>query len=195
MTKIPELQLGARASMVDLRVGLEETAKRLNRVIRAVNELDGSAGGGGGGVGTPGPQGEPGPQGPPGPPGTGLSRTTVSIVTASLAAGATENGTVAVARGAELYTITADRACRVIFYSTAAARTADSGRALGVPAPPGEGISGEFSFAGPGTFYVDPTPVLKNLDSTTSDIYYAITNNSGGASVVTVTILFLPLET
>ncbi len=193
---IPELRLGPTNNEDHKRVAFHELTDRLNRVIRALNGAtafipdspDAL-------IGPPGPQGPPGPAGPPGTGGSSLSRTSVSIATASLAAGATEQGVVVVAKGAQLYTITADIACRVIFYSTAAARTADSGRPLGTPAPPGEGISAEFAFATAGTFYVDPTPMLKNLDTGTSNIYYAITNNTGAPSIVNVGITFLPVET
>lgn len=123
-------------------------------------------------------------------------RATATATTAAIADGATEDGVIAVAKTATMLSITVDRAARVIFYSSAAARTADAGRPLGTPATAGMGVLAEFSFAAPGTIECGPLPDLTNLDvSPTSDIYYAITNQSGSAGTIQVDVLYVPIET
>ena len=202
MIQISELRLGPKESQNDQRIALSKLTSRLNEVIRAINSFDsiGGTGGSGGGTGLQGPTGIAGTAGitgPTGPTGPSLTRTTVTITTAIIGAGSTENGTVVIAKGAILYSIAADVDCRVILYSSAADRTADAGRSLGTPAPPGKGVLAEFGF----NFSVrsiDMGPLIPvcNADGVPiSSIYYAITNNTIGAVAVNVDILFLPLET
>lgn len=132
---------------------------------------------------------------PTGGGGGSGTRTSDSIITGSLANNAIENSTVTLAKSGRLFTITADRACRVRLYATAAARTADASRPLGTPATPGLGVLCEFAFTGAGTIYAGPELGYYNGDgSPTTDIYYAITNMSGGTATVQIDFIHLPLE-
>lgn len=123
------------------------------------------------------------------------SRATVTKTTGSLANNAVENGTVTLAKSSLLHSIQADRACRVVFYSTSAARTADASRALGTPASPGLGILAEFAFTAAGTTACGPLPLLANDDGpATTSVYYALTNLSGETHTVSLTLVHLKLE-
>lgn len=123
------------------------------------------------------------------------SRATVTLTSGSLANNAVENGTVTLAKSSLLHSIEADRACRVVFYSTDAARTADAGRALGTPAAPGLGVLAEFAFSAADTIDCGPRPLLANGDSSpTTSVYYALTNLSGATSTVALTLVHLKLE-
>ncbi len=118
--------------------------------------------------------------------GSSSSVDTFTITTASLASGATENGSVTL--GAEIYTIESTNAW-VRLYQSAAARTADSGRTLGTKATPGTGVLAEFSFTSHATIEAGPIPTLP----IGSPVYYAIKNTGGGSAVITVIIVGLSL--
>ncbi len=129
------------------------------------------------------------------PAATGPSRANVTKTTASLANNATENSTVTLAKTSKLISIEADRAARVAFYSTSAARTADSGRAIGTPATPGTGVLAEFVLAAATPILASPSLDLVNGDvSPTTSIYYAITNISGSTHTVQIDLIHLALE-
>ncbi len=129
-------------------------------------------------------------------PASGLSsRATVTKTTASLANNAVETGTVALAKSCLLIKVTVDRACRIVLYSTSAARTADAGRVLGVPPTAGLGILAEFAPTGAGDTFCGPIVILANGDvSPATDIYYAITNMSGSTHTVQADFLHVKLE-
>lgn len=128
--------------------------------------------------------------------GSTLARATVTKTTASLANGATENSTVTLAKGGLIYSVTVDRDCWIRLYATSADRTADSGRALGTPAPTTTNILAEWSFTGGGSQTLRRLAVgYYNGDGTpATSIYYAIVNESGSTSTVQVQITHLPLE-
>jgi hypothetical protein len=197
MIKIPELTLGPRASTQDLSIASGEITNRLNQVIRALNgiQLEVPSAGQEGPQGPPGVAGSPGAPGIPGPEGPTRAPLAATFTTASLASLATEYGSVMLAKGSELYSITVDRASWVRFYLTAAAALADSGRTLGTPATPASGISAEFSFASSGTLLCDPVPFVRNWDLVrNAAIYYSVVNRSGSAGTVQVDLTYLPIE-
>lgn len=129
-------------------------------------------------------------------PVVGLSsRDTLTETTSSLANNAVENGTVQPAKSCLLLKVTVDRACRIVFYSTSAARTADAGRALGVPPSPGLGILAEFAPDDTTPIDCGPIVILANGDgSPSTDIYYALTNRSGATHTVQMDLVYLKLE-
>jgi hypothetical protein len=129
-------------------------------------------------------------------PVVGLSsRDTFTKTTGSLANNTSEDGTVQLAKTCVLLQLIVDRACRIVYYSTPAARTADSGRVLGVPPSPGLGILAEFAPTGAVTIDCGPLILLANGDgSPSTDIYYTITNMGGSTHTVQVDHLFLKLE-
>jgi hypothetical protein len=131
----------------------------------------------------------------------GVSRSSVTQTTASLANTAAETGTVTMAKWGEMGEISVDRDCRVRLYATSADRTADASRPLGTPCPTTVSMLAEWSFQS-GTVGAN-TQSLRRLSvgfynadgSPVSSIYYEIVNLSQATSTVAVTIHFLPLET
>jgi len=130
------------------------------------------------------------------PEGNNLSRTEVSVTTASLADLAEETGTVALGKQAIVSIVSADKACRVRLYPTAAARTADSSRELGEAIEEGdEEPLLEDSLTASKLTNSSPAATVFNGDgSPSSDIYYAIQNRSGSTGTVEVTFTVLILE-
>lgn len=128
--------------------------------------------------------------------GAALAREDDVITTASLANGASEQGSATVAKATLLLRITGSAKCRVRLYSTAAYRAADIARAAGTD-PVGEhGIMTDILFPdGNLTWDLSPLALLTNGDTTaTTSIYYTITNLSGATAAITVTLTHLPLE-
>jgi hypothetical protein len=124
-----------------------------------------------------------------------LSRTAVSETTASLANGATGNISIVGAKGYILYKIQTSVAAWVRIYTTTAARSADSSRAEGVDPLPGAGVIAEVITTGAATIIMSPGVFGFNDEALpTSVIALAVTNKSGGTSVVTVTLTILQVE-
>jgi hypothetical protein len=141
--------------------------------------------------------GEIGPdlQGPPGDayvPG----REVVSFTSGTLANNAVETGTVALGMRFDLLRASASAACRLRLYQTAAHRTADAGRAIGVKPVGDHGVIADIYFV-PGALdlRLPPLPPGANLEDTpTVDIPYSLQNLSGGAAAITIDLLRLRLE-
>lgn len=130
-------------------------------------------------------------------PYTAPTRGIVTYTTASLANNATENAAIALGKRADLLYITASAACRVRFYKTAVARTADAARAAGTDPTAGTGVLADFVLVA-GTLSIDASPVvaLANGDNPAiTTIYVAITNQSGASAAITVDSTRLVLET
>lgn len=125
-------------------------------------------------------------------------RATVSKTTGSLANGASETGTLTLAKTLALLGATTDRDARVQLYATAAYRTADAGRAVGTNPTPGteNGIIADFVLTSAlGTWDFSPPLLGSNRDGTpASTVYYRITN-LGTTGTITVGVTYLPLET
>jgi hypothetical protein len=142
--------------------------------------------------GTPGTWAKPG--------GGASSRQTASVTTASLAAGATEALTVALAKGYKLVHVTASAAARVRLYGASSYRTADASRAIGTDPTAGSenGIICDVALgylSSPLSWDMSPEALGSNLDGTvTTTAYYAITNLGAGAAALTVSFVFVPLE-
>jgi len=124
-------------------------------------------------------------------------RTTLTLNTASLAADATEAGTLAMSTGtAALLNITADQPCWVRFYSTSAGRAVDSARAITERGTPGTGLLAEFVFDSAGQMIsVSPVATLMNDDAPAAkNVYYSVQNKSGVTTAIQIIPLILPLE-
>lgn len=132
-------------------------------------------------------------------PSGGTRDASIAIVTASLASGAVETGTVATGGGVGslLGITTGGLASRVRLYATSAARTSDASRSVTVDYEPGLGILCEFIFqAGDGAILCSPVPILYNNDGPVIDaIYYSITNLGISSQVITATLTVLPMGT
>lgn len=182
---IGKLTLGVLNNDKNQNIAIQEITDRLNKLITDHNELAGNAG-----TGTPGPQGPQGPKGdigPPGVPGPKYSRENTILLTSSLAPGTWERGSFTWMLRGDLLVIVPNRPTRVIFYSTAAAQTADIGRSLGTPAPLGKGILGEFAWGSVYSITTSPIPRITNNDVPASEtIYYSVLNRdlvSGQVSI------------
>lgn len=124
-----------------------------------------------------------------------IARGTVTIITASLGAGAEESGTANIGKTWILLQVVADRACRIRLYNTAAARSADASRPAGTEAVHGVGLIAELIFTGAGTILMSPTAIGANLETVpVVAISYLIQNSSGATHTVTVTLTRIPLE-
>lgn len=129
--------------------------------------------------------------------GGGLSgRTTVSVTTASIADAATDDVDItSAAKAYGILSIEVDAAAWVRVYSSAAARTNDSGRSEGVDPDPDAGVHAEIITTGATTVKFTPANIGWNDENPVIDsIYLAVTNKSGSTTTITTTLTILPLE-
>lgn len=124
------------------------------------------------------------------------ARSTLSITTAALLDGATENGNLVMPRTSMwLILLQADRKCWVRFYGSAAAQGADALRLISVLGTAGTGLLGDFRFSGAGTIPVSPNAGLSNQEGPAQKrIFYTIVNQSGATHSVTATLTVVPYE-
>jgi len=127
---------------------------------------------------------------------SGAARGTDALTTASIADLVETTGVWDIGYStALLMSLQANKACRVRLYTTAAARTSDSGRGLGTDPTAGTGVLCEYVFASASTLGGEPPVILRNGDGTpTNEVYYAIQNRSGSTGTVTVTATLLAME-
>jgi len=134
----------------------------------------------------------------PAGPGGGV-RQSVTVTTLSLAPQVTEHDTVTIALSFTLLSVTVDQFCRVRLYSTAAARDADANRVIGTNPPIGsesELIADLFLNGNTGLDWtMSPAAYGFNNDNPPStNSYIAITNMAGSASIINVTLTYVPVE-
>lgn len=125
-----------------------------------------------------------------------VARDTEVYTTASLADDAEETGTVTLAKGYRLLRIATDVAARVRVYTTAAKRTADAARAVGVDPTGDHGVVLDAVTTGALlAFDLSPTVDGWNNESTPSaSIPIAVQNLSGTTDTVAVTFTFIQTE-
>lgn len=122
-------------------------------------------------------------------------RTTKSGTTASLANGASGNLDITGFKSYALMAIQTDRAAWVRIYANGASRTADAGRAQTSDPAPDAGVIAEVITTGAQTVLISPGAIGFNFEGTpTTNIPCAVTNLSGAASTVAVTLSVLQLE-
>lgn len=121
---------------------------------------------------------------------------TFSETTASIPDLASANISIASDKALLIGRISADFASTIRLYNSIAARTADSGRALGAaPTPTTEGLIAEVAPTG-GNLDIDLSPSIGSVnleDPQTQDIYATVFNQSGGNQAITVTIIAHPV--
>lgn len=123
------------------------------------------------------------------------SRTSPSGSTGNIADAATANVTITGFKSYLLYEIQTSAAAWVRIYTSVAARTADSSRSEGVDPSPGAGVIAEVITTGAETVLISPGTIGFNKESpVTTNIELAVTNKSGGAADITVTITIVKLE-
>ena len=122
------------------------------------------------------------------------TRQDFSGTTSSLADNGTENLNITAYKAYTLLKIETDADAWVRVYTDDAARTADSTRSEGTDPGPGSGVIAETR--GSGVVRMSPAAVGYNNDSpsATDTVYTAVTNRSGSASTITVTLTTIRLE-
>jgi plastocyanin len=122
------------------------------------------------------------------------ARQDFSGTTSSLADNTTENLNITAYKAYTLLKVETDADAWVRIYTDAAARTADSTRSEGADPSPGSGVIAEIS--GSGVVRMSPAAIGYNNDSpsATDTVYTAVTNRSGSATTITVTLTAIRLE-
>jgi hypothetical protein len=127
--------------------------------------------------------------------GTLSSRASVAGTSASLANGASGDVDITGFKGYMLYKIQTSVASWVRLYTDSASRTADNSRLEGVDPAPGAGVIAEIITTGASTILISPGAFgFNNEASPTTNIPVRVTNKSGAASTVTVTLVVVQLE-
>ena len=128
---------------------------------------------------------------------TGLvSRSTATVTTASVANAASTTASITGFRGYNLYKVYSSHAAWIRFYTNAAARTTDSSRTQGTDPTPDVGIVTEVITSAAGQTVTLAPAVLGFNDENpvTTAIPIAVTNLSGSAVAITVTITLVQTE-
>mgnify|MGYP001597232758 CR=1 FL=1 len=123
------------------------------------------------------------------------SRVDKSGTTPSLTDGATNDLDITGFKGYSLLSITTDKAAWVRIYSNGASRTSDASRLETADPAPDAGVIAEIITTGAETVLMSPSVMGFNMESTpTTTIPCAVTNKSGSAGTVGVTLNVLQLE-
>ena len=123
------------------------------------------------------------------------TRASVAGTSASLANGASGDIDITGFKGYVLYKIQTSVASWVRLYTDSASRTADNSRSEGVDPAPGAGVIAEIITTGASTILISPGAFgFNNEASPTTNIPVRVTNKSGAASTVTVTLVVVQLE-
>lgn len=122
-------------------------------------------------------------------------RATASKTTASLAAGASEQGTITLAAGYRLLRITSSAPARVRLYTTAAKQAADLARPIGTDPAGDHGCVLEY-VATSGLLSADLSPTVDGFDGKAApDGAIPITVTNTGAGIVAIQVDFLWIRT
>jgi hypothetical protein len=146
-----------------------------------------------GATGYTGPSGLPGPTGPAGS-GSMASRTTISVTTPTIAAGANSTVTATAFHGYNLYSIQTSSAAWVTVYTSVAAQTADASRLISQDPMPGSGVIAEAITTGAQTVYFSPYVGGYNSNSPVNNIMTAKVYNNGTSSTA-ITVTFTVVQT
>ena len=120
----------------------------------------------------------------------------LSVETSSLATNASEFVTLnQTARSGQFTKIATSAAARVIFYSTKAARTADSSRQKGSTPLASSGVLMEVITAGAEVLEVTPAILYQNSEpGAAGELYVSVTNLETIATAITVAVDVVPIE-
>ena len=131
-------------------------------------------------------------------PGSGKNlqaRATTSDITSSIADGTTANLNLTGFKGYALMKIQTDYASWIRVYDSDASRISDASRSQGNDPLPGSGVLAEAVASGSETIVFSPAVLCFNNEATpTTVIPISVTNNSGSAQTITVTLKILQLE-
>lgn len=123
-------------------------------------------------------------------------RATATMTTASLAAGASEQGTIELAPGYRLLHITTSASARVRLYTTAAKRSADLARPSGTDPTGDHGVVFDFTST-PELLAADLSPLVDGFDGKVApdgQIPISVTNVGAGAASIEVEMLYIRTE-
>ena len=124
-----------------------------------------------------------------------MSRTTSTVTTISIAAGASANVTAVGYVGYALYSITVSYGAWVTVYSSLAAESADASRPINTTPLPGSGVIAEIITTSSGTQYFSPAVIGYSSESSpNSNIQMKVYNNGVGSAAITVTLSLVQLE-
>lgn len=120
---------------------------------------------------------------------------TATVTASAVAADAIANIDITGHKGYILYSITADKPCRIRLYSNDANRTADANRIQGTPPTANAGLIAEAVFVSGDTVSFSPGVFGFNEESTpTTTIPVAVTNNGNSTEDIAVSLTVLKLE-
>lgn len=129
------------------------------------------------------------------PASGGFSRTTAAGTSSSLADGAVGPINITGFKSYSLFKVQTSAASWVRIYVSEAARLADAARSEGVDPSPGAGVIAEIITTGAETILISPATLGFNDESpVTTNIPVRVTNKSGSAAAITVTLTLLQLE-
>jgi hypothetical protein len=125
-----------------------------------------------------------------------VSRSTATVTTASVANAASTTASITGFKGYNLYKVYSSHAAWIRFYTNVAARTTDSSRTQGTDPTPDVGIVTEVITSAAGQTVTLAPAVLGFNDENpvTTAIPIAVTNLSGSAVAITVTITLVQTE-
>ena len=126
----------------------------------------------------------------------GVRQTTSAVTATSVADGVRAEIDITAHKSYNLYSITADKACWVRLYDSAASRTADAARTQGTDPAPNAGVVAEAIFTGNGgTVNFTPGVIGYNFeDPVTSNVAVAVVNNHGSTQNIDISLTVLQLE-
>jgi len=126
----------------------------------------------------------------------GVRQTTAPVTASSVPDGVREEIDITGHKSYNLYSITADKACWVRLYDSAASRTADAARTQGTDPAPNAGVVAEAIFTGNGgTVNFTPGVIGYNFeDPVTSNVAVAVVNNHGSTQNIDISLTILQLE-
>lgn len=125
-----------------------------------------------------------------------VSRSTATVTTSSVANAATTTASITGFKGYNLYKVYSSHAAWIRIYTNVAARTADSSRTQGTDPTPDVGIITEVITSSAGqTVTLAPAVLGFNDESpVTTAVPVAVTNLSGSAATITVTLTLVQTE-
>lgn len=124
-----------------------------------------------------------------------FQRTFLSGTTGTLASGASENLNITGFSGYVLFKIQTSDAAWVRVYTDAVSRTNDQSRPESEDPLPGSGVIAEVITNSAETILISPGTIGFNNENPVTDIVpIRVTNNSGSAAAITVTLTALPIE-
>ena len=127
--------------------------------------------------------------------GASLTRVTETENTGSIANATSANVQYStLGKSYAIYSVTAEKECRIRIYSDTASRTADASRAASEDPPEGAGVVAEFIATSPNTTFKVTPAIYGYIDDSETVMPVSVTNNTGSTTDIDVSITVLKLE-